>query len=422
MAILTGRGRQTEVDTPNVGRKIGQHYDASNRLTGFFEDTDETIRLQFGEGADAQRRRGYRELRKQNNQFLRTQGYTPWGGFSSCADFIRSGFEDTGSFQRKYKDHFLAVQGMSEGVGADGGYLVMPEFANGIIDRVYSNDLWGKTDNYTVSGNNMTFCANSETSRAAGSRTGGMRGYWLSEGGTLTSSKPTLREITLKLAKLGVVVYLTQELIDDGGSALQTYVARKAAEEFNFMIGDSLINGTGAGQPLGVLNAPSLVSVAKESGQLPTTLETENIVKMFSRFYAPNRPNLVWYHNQDIEPELFTMTLGVGTGGVVTYLPPGGVSGSMYSSLMGKPMQPTEFNPTLGTTGDIIAADLGQMLSISKGGVAQAVSMHVQFLSDQLALRFILRVNATPWETSAITPFKGGSNSQSSFIALDTRA
>jgi HK97 family phage major capsid protein len=31
---------------------------------------------------------------------------------------------------------------MSEGVGSDGGYTVMPEFANGIIDRVYSNDLW----------------------------------------------------------------------------------------------------------------------------------------------------------------------------------------------------------------------------------------------------------------------------------------
>mgnify|MGYP001604531555 CR=1 FL=1 len=41
-----------------------------------------------------------------------------------------------------------------------------------------------------------------------------MRGYWLSEGGTITSSKPTLREVTLRLAKLGVVVYLTQELID----------------------------------------------------------------------------------------------------------------------------------------------------------------------------------------------------------------
>jgi HK97 family phage major capsid protein len=86
--------------------------------------------------------------------------------------------------------------------------------------------------------------------------------------------------------KLGVVVYLTDELMDDTGQALQEYVARKASEEFNFMIGDSLVNGTGVGQPLGMLNAPSLVSVAKETGQSAATLQTENIVKMYARFYA----------------------------------------------------------------------------------------------------------------------------------------
>jgi len=63
---------------------------------------------------------------------------------------------------------------------------------------------------------------------------------------------------------------------------------------------------------------------------------------------------------------------------------------------------------------------LGQVLSISKGGVAQAVSMHVEFLTDQLALRFTMRMNACPWENSPITPFKG-SNTQSSFVTLGAR-
>src|SRR5207237_1065053 len=154
----------------------------------------------------------------------------------------------------------------------------------------------------------------------------------------ITASKPTLREITTKLAKLFAVVYLTQELIDDGGFALQEYVTRKVSEEFNFLIGDALINGTGVGQPLGIANAPSLISVAKESGQLASTFDTENVTKMFARFYAGNRPDMVWLHNQDVEPELFTMSLGVGTGGVVTYMPPGGLSGAPYATLMGKPM------------------------------------------------------------------------------------
>jgi len=280
--------------------------DEQGRVTGFFEETDEAVELRLGEGREAVRRQSYRQQRRANLRQMRSAGYAPWGEFKSLTDFVRDGLDNHGhsSFRDRHHRHFMAVQGMSEGVGSDGGYTVMPEFAGGIIDRVYANDLWGRTDNYPVTGNNMTFLANAETSRATGSRHGGLRGYWLTEGGTVTSSKPTLREVSLKLAKLGDVVYLTQELIDDGGFALESYVSRKAAEEFNFLIGDALINGTGAGQPLGVLNAPSLISVAKETGQSAATLQTENLVKMYSRFYAPNYGSAVWLRHQDVAPQL----------------------------------------------------------------------------------------------------------------------
>lgn len=405
------------------GKRFNTRTDSQGRVTAAFEDTDESVTLQFS-SKGGQPSLNYSQRRKLARNQLKTAGYEPWGEFKNFADFVRAGFDghQTNAFKERHRKHFNAVQGMSEGQGAEGGFTVMPEFSSKFIDRIFGNSLFSRTDNYTVSGNNMTFLANAETSRANGSRHGGMRGYWLGEGATATSSKPTFREISMKLVKLGVVVYLTQELIDDSGMALEQYVANKAVQEFEFMLGDSLFNGTGAGQPLGILNAPSLVSVAKESGQLAATLETENIVKMYSRFYAPHLPNAIWYHNQDIQPELDTMTIGVGTGGVVTYMPPGGLADGRPATLRGLPMEATEFNATLGTQGDIILGDLSQILSISKGGVAQAVSAHVQFLADQLALRFILRVNASPWDSAPLTPYKGGSNTQSSFVALDTRS
>lgn len=401
-------------------------HDDQGRVTSFMEATDEDVTLRFSDSPSALRRQTFALQRRADWDRLKSAGYKPsgkGGEFSNFADFVRSGMEGPKSlkFQNRIDKHYLAVQGMSEGSGADGGYLVMPEFASGIVDRVYANDLWSRTDNYNVTGNNMTFNVNAETSRANGSRHGGLRGYWLAEGGTITKSNPTLREVSLKLVKLGVVVYLTNELIDDGGSALQQYVSRKAAEEFNFMIGDSLINGTGAGQPLGILNAPSLVSIAKESGQAAATIVPENIVKMQARFFAPNDGNSVWLHNQDIGPQLHLMTLGIGTAGQVVYMPPGGLSANPYATLQGRPLLPTEFNATLGTQGDLIKADMSQILSISKGGIMSAASVHVEFLTDQLALRFVMRINARPWESAPITPYKG-SNTQSNFLVLDTRA
>jgi HK97 family phage major capsid protein len=420
--LASGGQRKTEPDQLGVVR-----HDDQGRVTSFMEATDEDVTLRFSDRPDALKRQTHALQRRADWDRLRQLGYKPagkGGEFTSFADFVRCGMENPKSLKlhNRLEKHFLAVQGMSESVASDGGYLVMPEFAAGIVDRVYANDLWSRTDNYTVSGNNMTFHCNAETSRANGSRHGGLRGYWIQEGGTITKSNPTLREVSLKLVKLGVVVYLTQELIDDGGTALQQYVARKASEEFNFMIGDALINGTGAGQPLGILNAPSLVSVAKETGQAAATIVPENIVKMDARFFAPNNSNSVWLKNQDTGPQLHLMSLGIGAAGQVVYMPPGGLSSAPYATIQGRPALDTEFNATLGTQGDIIKADLGQILSISKGGIMSAASIHVEFLTDQLALRFVMRLNAQPWESAPITPYKGTSNTQSNFVVLDTRS
>jgi HK97 family phage major capsid protein len=267
-----------------------QYFDDQGRPIGGFEDTDEEIsfRLTDTEGYDgAQKRKGYRGIKKSVNNELRKAGYQRWGTFKSFNEFVREGIanKDGSEFKAKLTKHYepllKAVQGMSITEGASAGITVMPEFSNKIFDRVYDNDLWGMTDNYTVSGNNMTFLANAETSRATGSSPRRdarllVAGRWHDH-----QEQADAAGSRLKLVKLGVVVYLTQELIDDTGIALEQYVARKASEEFNFMIGDSLFNGTGVGQPLGLLNSPSLVSIAKETGQGAATLQAENIVKMY---------------------------------------------------------------------------------------------------------------------------------------------
>ncbi len=401
----------------------GIHRDPEGRITGQWSDTDESVTIVSGrDDLDGPRARRHLKSKAALSALIR-QGYRPWGEFKSLGDFVRSGFEghQSSTFHDRCRSHFKAIQGMSETLGSDGGFTVMPEFNHNIFQHVYANDLVASTDNYTVGGNNMTFLANAETSRAHGSRHGGLRGYWTGEGQSISASKPTVREIQMKLQKLAVVVYLTDELISDSAQALEQYVTRKAADEFNFMIGDALFNGDGVGKPLGILNAPSLLAIAAEPGQTPATIVAANIIKAQNRFFAPYFGNANWYLNQDCMQQLMQLTLGTGTySGQLVYMPPSGLSGAPYGSLGGRPLKPIEFAGTVGSLGDIVLADLSQVLSISKGGIAQAVSMHVEFLTDQLALRFTMRMNATPWENSPITPFKG-TNTQSSFVCIAAR-
>lgn len=416
--------------------KVFYNEDGQPVGAGEWSDAGETLDLvvasQAGRGVE---NASFKTARKRSTPkaLYRQYGYKGWGGtpggFKSAADFIRYGCENAnnpGAIEKKLGEHMQpitkAVQGMNLQDGSAGGFTVMPEFSNQIIDRVFSNNLLSRTDGYTVSGNNMTFLANAETSRANGSRHGGVQGYWMDEAGTIQKSKPSFRQISLRLVKLAIVIYFTDDLLSDTATALESYATGKGADEFNFMIGDGIWNGSGVGQPLGILKCPSLISIAKETGQLADTIQTENVEKMYSRFFAPNLGNAIWYHNQDIRPQLDMMTLGVGTGGVPTFLPPGGLSQAPYGMLKGRPLEPIEFAPTLGDQGDLTLADLKQLLSITKGGIAQAVSTHIEFLTGQTAIRLTMRLNIGPWENAPLTPYKGPANTQSSFVTLDDRA
>ncbi len=85
---------------------------------------------------------------------------------------------------------------------------------------------------------------------------------------------------------------------------MDAYLRRKAPEKIGFAANLAVVSGSGAGQPLGFLNSPALVSVAKETSQVADTLIATNLIKMYSRMYAPSRSRAVWLVNQDIEQTL----------------------------------------------------------------------------------------------------------------------
>ena len=315
-----------------------------------------------------------------------------------------------------------AATGASETVPSDGGFLVQQEFSNEIIKNVWdSGIILPRISKVTLSGNKngMKFNGLDETSRVDGSRAGGIRAYWAAEAAEKTASKPKFRQIDLKLNKLIGLCYATDELLDDANALAQT-IDEGFKDEFDFKITDGIINGTGSGQPLGILNSGCVVSVEKEVGQSKETIVYENINKMWARLMAKSRPNSVWIINQDCEPQLNQMSVAVGTGGVPVYLPAGGISAQPYSTLFGRPVVPIEHCQTVGTTGDIMLCDFNKYKAIDKGGIKSDVSIHVQFIYDEQVFRFVYRFDGQPVLGSAITPYKGDKK-LSHFIKLDSR-
>lgn len=348
--------------------------------------------------------------------------HRPWG---SDSEFLAAVARAYSPNSRGIDERlFGAAQGMNQGVPSEGGFAVRPEFSNIIWNGMAADPLalLPMTDTYPVSGESLTFNANAETSRANGSRYGGIQGYWINEADQITKSKPKMRDVRIEPQELAVLVYVTDKLLNNAGPAIGQYVGRASTEEIVFMTGDAIVNGNGVGKPKGLLSSGCLVTVSKEGSQANGTFQKANANKMWARLHPRARGSAVWLMNPDVEPTLDDFNTPIknvaGTENV------GGFGTNIYNAekntLKGRPIIFCEFCQTLGTLGDVILTDLKSYVTGTRGGIKEAMSMHVRFEYAETAFRFMFAVDGQSWLASALTPFKGP-NTLSTSVVLQAR-
>lgn len=431
---------QERADLVSEGRRIFEaaEADGGRALTAEEATRDDAINARLESIAGELAREEARRERERTVDALPSQGPIitgghdratdrPWGrmvgdrrvnGFGEFLVAVHRAGAGQGTDPRLFQ---AAGQGANETVGADGGFLVPTEYANDIEHRMYGGELLSRVSKRTLTtGNSIELTQVDETSRATGSRHGGVQAYWVDEGTAPSGSRPKYARQEWKPRKLAALGYATDELLADA-SMIESEMFDSFVDELQFVTEDAVVAGTGAGMPQGILNSGCLVTVAKETGQAAATFEKANIDKMWSRMHARSRAGAVWLINQDVEPQLDDLQMVIGTGGVPVYLPPGGLSETPFARLKGRPVIPVEYCPTLGTVGDILLVNLGQYVMVDKGEPQRASSMHVAFTTDEQAFRVTYRVDGHPRWRTALTPYKG-SATQSPFVALATRA
>ena len=339
----------------------------------------------------------------------------PTGGFESIGAFamaVHSASRPGGATDQRLLFGAAPTSYGNEGSGVDGGFLVPVDYANTIQSFTLGDDaLLPLTDTGDVGGNGLSLPRDETTPWGSN----GVRAYWEAEGAQATQTKPVVGRDEYRLHKLFALVPITEELMSDG-VGLAGYLPGKAGESIRYKTNDAIINGTGAGQPEGILNADALVTQAKVSGQTADTVNATNVVNMFSRCLNPARAE--WLINPDVYPQLPLMTIG----NQPMFVGPNGLAGAPLGTLMGRPIRMIENCQTVGDKGDIIFADMKGYKTITKaGGVQQATSMHLWFDYDIQAFRFTFRVDGHCWHSAAVTP-PNSSVTRSSFVALAERA
>jgi HK97 family phage major capsid protein len=320
-------------------------------------------------------------------------------------------------------DSRLMAASMTEGVGADGGFLVPVEYLGPILDdalamekvRPYATVI-PMTSKSAVAG---LFDYSDGTSAARG----GLRMLWGAEATAMSEQKGKVTDITLTASKANIFVRVSRELVEDA-VAFDRQLSQAMRAAVAAGLDNAFVNGTGTAQPLGVLNGGSLISVTKESAQSGTLL-LQNLAKMVGRLHPSSFARARWLIHPTVVPSLYMMSTttlnlagseNVGGGHVAA------VSQDANGQLriFGRPCDISDACAVLGTVGDVILADWSRYVIGLRRDATLDRDESRYFDSDEVAFKLTLRVAAQPVDV-ATTKLRDGSNTVSPFVVVETR-
>jgi HK97 family phage major capsid protein len=363
----------------------------------------------------------------------------PKGGFYDMADFAKSvydagaGLTNPGPKLKAWNEKAIAIeQRMSKTVGSPsqttgtlegGGALIPPEFSRNLLVRAKErSSILSRVTTVPMATTSIEIPFINSFDHSQGKVAGNVKFRWLAEMAAATENDVKFKMIELRLREANALVYVSNNLMKFSPISIQPFLTTAVDDAFDLAISDAFFNGTGAGQPLGVLNSKALVAVAKEANQDADTIVYENTLKMLARFYGRRGE---WYAIRDVIPQLGVMNVSVGAGGSAVFVAGnmgGNATGAFPGALHGAPLVYEEVCSALGDQGDINLIDWSQYLvgQYSGGvGIETSESMHLKFDYRQTAFQFTFFMDGQPWWPEAYVPKTG--TSKSPYVTLAAR-
>lgn len=279
-----------------------------------------------------------------------------------------------------------SVRTMEEGSGVTGGYTVPLDMRTDLLQATLNASQllplvkvipvttdagsWPALDQYITPTAGV-----GQTAFAAG-----VTATTTAESGTLPTTEPAFKEINWKVTKIGGVAYISNELASDSPIAMDILlrglfgIAVAAKREYY------ILRGTGAGEPLGVLNAPCAVAVATATNDAFAWVDA---LAMIARFKQVTQ-NIRWVAHPGVLPDL-------GAAAWVT----GNVARRIEDLGFGSLVMSEHMPQANGD--DVILGDWGTYLLFERQSLAIAFSEHAAFESDRGVWRFTERLDGQPW-------------------------
>lgn len=281
-------------------------------------------------------------------------------------------------------------------VGTSNASAVVPSSILGEVQRLLY--LWSpmrQLARVISSNSNLTIAMDGNVATAA----------WTGEASPIAESSPTIGGVQFNAYKLGALVKLSNELINDAVISVESYIAELIAEAFYKAESEAFIKGTGTAQPEGILSTTGLNGVSQPIGSVAgaASIAYKDVVALYTAINPKYRANGAFLISDAAFAQLLLMTDNTGR----PLLVPDPTKNFVYT-IFGRPVHIDPNMDALGLSKFPMAfADFRRAYAIvDRAGMSLMTSNERYFENDQVGIRAVKRTDARVMDKKAIAVLK----------------
>lgn len=230
------------------------------------------------------------------------------------------------------KNTFDVHNALQIGTDSEGGYLVPDEFERTLVESLEEQNIFRQLASVitTSSGDRKIPVVATKGSAS-----------WVDEEGVIPESDDAFGQVSIGAYKLGTIIKVSEELLNDSIFNLESYIAREFARRIGTKEEEAFFVGDGTGKPTGIFNATGGAEVGvTASGVKAITLD--EIMDLFYSLKAPYRKNAVFTMNDSTVKAIRKLKDGNGQ-----YIWQPSITAGQPDTILNRPIKTSSYVPAL---------------------------------------------------------------------------
>ena len=226
------------------------------------------------------------------------------------------------------------------GTDSEGGYLVPDEYERTLLEALEEENIFRQMAKVikTSSGDRKIPVVASKGTAS-----------WIDEEGAYPESDDSFGQVSIGAYKLGTMIKVSEELLNDSVFDLQSYISREFARRIGAKEEEAFFTGDGKGKPLGVLAATGGAETGVTAASA-TAVTADELMDLYYSLKSPYRKKSVWVLNDSTIKAIRKLKDNNGQ-----YLWQPSLTAGVPDMILGRPIKTSAYMPAMAAGAKTIA-------------------------------------------------------------------